>query len=269
METFMDQLVVFATTYGLKIIGAILILILGRIAAGLARKIVKKMMRKTDVDKAIIGFVGSLTFTLILAFAFIAALAKFGVQTASFVAVLGALGFAIGFALQGSLSNFASGVMILIFRPFKVEDFINAAGIAGTVKEIGLFNTILATPDNVKVIVPNSKLNSDIIKNFSANDIRRVDMAFGIGYGSSITKAYETINKILKADKRILKKPAVQVAVAELADSSVNFIVRPWVKKEDYWDVKFDLTRTIKERFDLEDIEIPFPQHVVHMAKEG
>jgi small conductance mechanosensitive channel len=269
METFMDQLIVFATTYGLKIIGAILILIIGRIAAGIGRKIVIRIMGKSDVDAALIKFVASLTYILIIVFAVIAALAKFGIQTASFVVVLGALGFAIGFALQGSLSNFASGIMILIFRPFKVGDFIIGAGVSGTVKEIGIFNSILSTPDNVKVVVPNSKLNGDVIKNYSVNDNRRLDMVIGIGYSSSIAKAYETIEKILKEDQRVLEDPAPIIAVSELADSSVNFVVRPWVKREDYWDTKFDLTRKIKEQFDANEIEIPFPQHVVHMAEES
>jgi small conductance mechanosensitive channel len=243
MENFMDQLIIFATTYGLKVLGAVLILIIGRIVAGVARRFVRKILKKSNADEAIISFAASLTFILIIVFAFIAALAKFGVQTASFVAVMGAAGFAVGFALQGSLSNFAAGVMILIFRPFKVGDFIDAAGVTGVVKEVGIFNTVIST--------------------------RRVDMVFGIGYGSSIAKAYDTIENILKEDKRILHDPAPQIAVAELADSSVNFVVRPWVSKEDYWDVKFDLTRKVKEQFDATGIEIPFPQHVVHMAKEG
>jgi small conductance mechanosensitive channel len=269
METFMDQLIIFATTYGLKIIGAVLILIIGRIVAGIARKIVHKILRKSDIDEAIIKFVASLTFVLIIVFAVIAALAKFGVQTASFVAVLGAAGFAVGFALQGSLANFAAGVMILIFRPFGVGDFIDAAGVSGVVKEIGIFNSVLSTVDNIKVVVPNGKLSGDVIKNFSGYDIRRVDLVIGIGYRSSIAKAYDTIDKILKEDQRILQDPAAQIAVSELADSSVNFVVRPWVKKEDYWGVKFDLTRKVKEQFDATGIEIPFPQHVVHMAKDG
>jgi small conductance mechanosensitive channel len=269
METFMDQLIIFATTYGLKIVGALLIFIVGRIAAGIARKIVKKIMRKANLDEALISFLASLTFILVIVFAVVAALAKFGVQTASFVAVLGAVGFAVGFALQGSLSNFAAGVMILIFRPFKVGDFIDAAGVVGTVKEIGIFSAIISTVDNIKVIVPNGKLSGDVIKNFSAFDIRRVDMVFGIGYGSSISKAFDTINNILREDKRILQDPAAQIALAELADSSVNFVVRPWVKNEDYWGVKFDVTRKVKEQFDASGIEIPFPQHVVHMAKDA
>jgi small conductance mechanosensitive channel len=266
IKPVVDQLTTFGTTYGLQIIGAIIILIVGRIAAGIGRNIVKKVLEKGKADPAIVSFAGSLIYILILTFAILAALAKFGIQTASFVAILGAAGFAVGFALQGSLSNFAAGVLILAFRPFRVGDFIDAAGVTGTVKDIHLFTTILATPDNVQIIVPNSKLYGDIIKNFSANETRRVDLVIGIGYGASIQEAYETIDGILKQEDRILADPAPQIAVSELADSSVNFVVRPWVKAADYWGVKFDVTRKIKETFDEKGIEIPFPQTTVHMA---
>jgi small conductance mechanosensitive channel len=269
MEKITDQLIVFATTYGLRIVGAILILILGRFFAGMSRKIARRMAKKSNLDDAVASFLSSLIYFLVIAFAVIAALAKFGMQTASFVAVLGAAGFAVGFALQGSLSNFAAGVMILVFRPFKVGDIIEAAGILGKVQDIHLFNTILATLDNVKIIVPNGKIYGDVIKNISAYDTRRVDLVFGIGYSSSIPKAYDVIRNILKEDSRILPEPETQIAVSELADSSVNFVVRPWVKSEDYWTVRFDLTRQVKEAFDAQGIEIPFPQRVVHMATEG
>lgn len=266
IKPVIDQLMNFATTYGLQIIGAIIILIVGRIAAGVCRSIVRRLLEKGKADPAIVSFTGSLTYILVLTFAILAALAKFGIQTASFVAILGAAGFAVGFALQGSLSNFAAGVLILAFRPFRVGDVIDAASVLGTVKDIHLFTTILATPDNVQIIVPNSKLYGDIIKNFSANETRRVDLVIGIGYGSSIQQAYEVIAEILKQDERILADPAPQIAVSELADSSVNFVVRPWVKPADYWNVKFDVTRKIKETFDEKGIEIPFPQTTVHMA---
>jgi small conductance mechanosensitive channel len=267
-QEILDQLLQFGTDYGLKIIGAVIILILGRIAAGIVRKLIKKALERANTDPAIVSFAGSLVYILILTFATLAALAKFGIQTASFVAILGAAGFAVGFALQGSLGNFASGVLILVFRPFRIGDFIDAAGVTGTVKDIHLFTTLLATPDNVQIIVPNGKLYGDIIKNYSANDTRRVDMVIGIGYGSSMKKAAELMEGLIKADERILTDPAPTIAVAELADSSVNFIVRPWVKKEDYWTVKFDLTEKIKETFDANDIEIPFPQHSIHMVTE-
>jgi small conductance mechanosensitive channel len=269
MNTVADQLAVFVTTYGIQIIGAIIILILGRIAAGIGRKLVRRVLEKAKTDPAIVGFVGGLTYILILTFAVLAALAKFGIQTASFVAILGAAAFAIGFALQGSLANFAAGVLILVLRPFRVGNYIDGAGVAGTVKEIQLFTTVLATPDNVKIMVPNSKLFGNTIKNFSAFDTRRIDMVFGIGYSSDIQKAYEIISNLIKEDNRILSDPASQIAVSDLADSSVNFVVRPWVNRADYWSVRFDLTRKIKETFDANGIEIPFPQRVVHMVSEG
>ena len=263
-----DQLLVFITTYGIKIIGAIVILILGRIAAGLGRRIVRRILEKSNVDVAIVKFVGTLTYFLILIFALLAALAKFGIQTASFVAILGAAAFAIGFALQGSLANFAAGVLILVLRPFKVGDYIIGAGEGGTVQEIQLFTTVLATPDNVKMMIPNGKLFGETIKNFSTYDTRRVDLVFGIGYSSDIQKAYDVMMDIITKDARILSDPPPQIAVSELADSSVNFVIRPWVKKEDYWSVRFDLTRKIKEAFDENNIEIPFPQQTVHVLTE-
>ncbi len=264
----MDQLMVFATTYGLQIIGAILILILGRLAAGLVRKAVRRLLRKAEADEAIGSFAANLSFVLVMVFTIIAALSKFGIQTTSFVAILGAVGFAVGFALQGSLSNFASGIMILAFRPFKVGDLVEAAGVKGTVKEIQLFNTVLATLDNVKVIVPNGKLYGDVIKNISGYDTRRVDLVIGIGYASSMQQAYDIIQGLIKEDSRILTDPVPQIAVAELTDSSVNFVVRPWVQSSDYWHVRFDLTRKIKEKFDAAGVEIPFPQRTVHLVRE-
>jgi small conductance mechanosensitive channel len=266
MNTAVDQLAIFVTMYGLKIIGAIIILILGRIAAGIGRRIVKGMLERSKTDPSIVSFVGSLTYIMILTFAVLAALAKFGIQTASFIAILGAAGFAIGFALQGSLANFAAGVLILVLRPYRVGDFIDSAGVAGIVKDIQLFTTVLATPDNIKIMVPNGKIFGDVIKNITAYDTRRVDLVFGIGYSSDIQKAHDVMTNLIKEDPRVLSDPGTQIAVAELADSSVNFVARPWVKKEDYWDVKFDLTRKIKEAFDANDIEIPFPQRVVHMV---
>ncbi|MDY6838579.1 MAG: mechanosensitive ion channel [Thermodesulfobacteriota bacterium] len=260
-----DQMVIFVTTYGLKAVGAIVILIVGRVAAGLGRKIVKRILERAKTEPSVVSFVGSLTFILILTFAVLAALAKFGIQTASFVAVLGAAGFAVGFALQGSLANFAAGVLILVLRPYRVGDFIEAAGVAGSVKDVQLFTTVLATPDNIKIMVPNGKIFGDVIKNVSGFDTRRVDLVMGIGYDSDIQKAHDVMTRIINEDPRILSDPAPQIAVSELADSSVNFVVRPWVKAADYWAVRFDLTRKIKEAFDESGIEIPFPQQVVHM----
>ncbi len=268
MESISTQLAVFFTTYGLKIIGAILILIVGRIIAGIGRKTVTRLLEKSKTDPAVVSFVSSLTYVLILTLAVLAALAKFGIQTASFVAILGAAGFAVGFALQGSLGNFAAGVLILVLRPFKVGDYIMGAGEAGTVKAIRLFTTELATPDNVKIMIPNGKLFGDTIKNVSGYDTRRIDLVIGIAYDSDIQRAHDVIADLIAQDERILKDPAPQIAVSELADSSVNLVVRPWVASQDYWAVRFALTRNIKEGFDQNGIEIPFPQRVVHTVAE-
>jgi small conductance mechanosensitive channel len=268
MSETLNQIKMFLATYGMQVIGAIIILILGRIGASIGRKLIKGLLIKAKTDKAVVSFVSNLTYFLILTFAVLAALAKFGIQTASFVAVIGAAGFAVGFALQGSLGNFAAGVLILVLRPFKTGDYIDGAGVAGTVKDIELFNTILATVDNVKIMVPNGKLFGNVIKNFSAYDTRRIDLVVGIGYGSSIGKAVEVLQELIKKETRILSDPPAQIAVNELADSSVNLVVRPWVKKGDYWDVRWALTRAIKEAFDEHGIEIPFPQHVVHTVSE-
>jgi len=268
MEDIIKQLTAFGAEYGIKIIGAIIILIVGRIVAGIVRRSVRKILEKSKTDPTIVSFVSTLVYLLVLVFVILAALKKFGVDTASFVAILAAAGFAVGFALQGSLANFAAGVMILVFRPYRVGDFIDAAGVAGTVKDVHVFNTIIDTPDNIKVIVPNGKIYGDVIKNLSGRDTRRIDLVIGISYDAPIGKAHEVAMQIMKGDPRVLGEPEPMVAVAELADSSVNLVVRPWVKKEDYWAVKFDVTRKIKEAFDANGIEIPFPQHVVHMASK-
>jgi small conductance mechanosensitive channel len=264
VDNLMDTLVTFATGYGIKIVGAILLLIIGRMVAAFARRLSKRVLSNRGVDPAIVSFVGGLLYYLILAFTVIAVLNNFGVQTASLVAVLGAAGFAIGLALQGSLANFAAGIMLLIFRPFRIGDYVEVAGTSGTVRELGLFTTVLTTPDNIKIMIPNGKAFGDIIKNVTAFDTRRVDLVIGIGYGSPIDKAIGVLNDILNTDARILDDPAPQIAVAELDDSSVNLVVRPWVKTSDYWPVRLDLTKRIKEAFDENNIEIPFPQMVVH-----
>ncbi|MBC8423253.1 mechanosensitive ion channel [bacterium] len=250
--------------YGLSVLGAVAVLIIGRILAGWARKLVLRALARTDVDQAIVAFLGSLAYYGLIIFAVIVALEKFGVETASLVAVLGAAGFAVGFALQGSLSNFAAGIMLLIFRPYKIGDVIDAAGVVGKVREMHLFTTIVYTPDNIKIIIPNSKLFGDTIKNITAEDTRRVDMVVGIGYDSDIPKAMKIMQDLLDKDERVLPEPAPQIAVSELADSSVNLVVRPWTKTGDYWGLKFDFNEAVKKAFDAEGIEIPFPQMVVH-----
>jgi small conductance mechanosensitive channel len=264
MENAVETLIQFATSYGLRIIGAILVLVIGRMVAGIARRGIRRALARTDTDAAIVSFVSSLGYYLVIIVAVLAALKNFGIETASLVAVLGAVGFAIGFALQGSLANFAAGIMLLVFRPYRIGEFVEVGGVAGTVRDMGLFSTVMTTPDNVRVIMPNGKIFGDTIKNYAGEDTRRVDMVVGIGYDSPVPRAIEIMQGLLDADSRVLQDPEPVIAVAELADSSVNLVVRPWVRKEDYWAVKFDFTRRVKEEFDANDIEIPFPQRVVH-----
>lgn len=250
--------------FGMNVIGAIFILILGRIAAGITKKLITRVFLKTKTDKAVISFTANLSYFAVLIFAILAALAKFGIQTTSFVAVLGAAGLAVGLALQGALSNFAAGVMLLILRPFRIGDYIEGAGVAGTVKELDLFTTVLATVDNIKIMVPNAKLFGDVIKNISGYDLRRIDLEIGIGYMSPIDKAKDILASVIKKDPRILTDPPVEIAVSTLGNSSVTIVFRPWVKRENYWDVRFDLMHRVKESFEKNGIEIPFPQQVVY-----
>jgi small conductance mechanosensitive channel len=264
MHNVIDQIILNLGMFGMNVIGAITILILGRIAAGITKKVLIRVFSKTKTDKAVSSFVANLSYFAVLIFAILAALAKFGIQTTSFVAVLGAAGLAIGLALQGALSNFAAGVMLLILRPFRIGDFIEGAGVAGTVKELDLFTTVLATVDNMKIMVPNAKLFGDVIKNVSGYDLRRIDLEIGIGYTSSIEKAKGILSSLMNDDPRILIDPPPEVAVSALRDSSVNIVFRPWVRRENYWDVRFDLMHRVKDSFDANGIEIPFPQQVVH-----
>jgi small conductance mechanosensitive channel len=264
MQNMVDQIVLNLGMFGMNVIGAICILILGRIAAGIIKKVILRVFSKTKTDKAVTSFVANISYFAVLIFAILAALAKFGIQTTSFVAVLGAAGLAIGLALQGTLSNFAAGVMLLILRPFRIGDYIEGAGVAGTVKELDLFTTVLATVDNVKIMVPNAKLFTDVIKNISGYDLRRIDLEFGIGYTSPIDKARDILTSLVKEDSRILSDPPAEIAVSALRDSSVTIVFRPWVKRENYWDVRFDLMHKVKDSFEKNGIEIPFPQQVVY-----
>ena len=267
MENIGLKLQEWLALYGLKIIAAIAILILGRIAAGLARSLVRRILRKSKVDETLISFLGSLTYIGILAFIVIAAVAQLGVQTASFIAVLGAAGLAVGLALQGSLANFAAGVLMIIFKPFKIGDYITAGGVSGSVEAIGIFTTELKSPDNRKIIVPNAKVTGDSIVNFSAKEQRRIDMIAGVSYSDDLSKVKQVLEGIMAEDDRILKDPAPTIGLLEMADSSINFAVRPWVKTADYWDVFFATQEKIKQRFDAEGISIPFPQRDVHLYK--
>jgi small conductance mechanosensitive channel len=256
------------TTFGVKLITAIIILVVGRWVVGLISRSIRRLMVKRESEPALISFIGSLVRILLMAFVVIAALGQLGIQTTSLVAILGAAGLAIGLALQGSLANFAAGVLMLIFKPFKVGDYITAGGESGTVEEIRIFTTHLKSPDNRAIIIPNAQITSGSITNFSAKDTRRVDLVFGIGYDDDIKKAKDVISDILAKDERVLKDPAPTIALSELADSSVNFVVRPWVKSADYWAVFFDVNEAVKLRFDAEGIGIPFPQRDVHLYQK-
>lgn len=263
-----DGIVMIVTTYGLKVVGAIAILIVGWIAAGWARRFVINALSKSDrVDKMLHGFFGSLVKYLILAITVIAVLNQFGVQTASLIAVLGAAGLAIGLALQGTLSNVAAGVMLLIFRPFRIDDYVDIGGKSGTVKTVGLFVTELATLDNVQIIMPNSQVWGTAIYNYTFHDVRRVDLLVGVAYEDDAEKAMEVLLQEARKDARILNDPEEPfIAVAELADSSVNLTLRVWCNTGEYWNVKFDLTNAVKKRLDAEGITIPYPQRQVHMT---
>jgi len=265
MENVIQRVWELLTIYGLKIIAAIVIFIVGRWVAKAIKNLTEKVMRKKKVDVTLISFIGDLTYFILLAFIIIAALNQLGIQTTSFIAILGAAGLAVGLALQGSLANFAAGILMIIFCPFKVGDYIEGAGVAGTVESIQIFTTNLVTPDHKTVIIPNSKLTGDNITNWSSKGTRRVDLVVGISYGDNVDKAKQIIIDVLSKDDRILKDPAPVVAVKELADSSVNFVVRPWVNTSDYWKVYFDTIEIIKERFDEEGVSIPFPQRDVHL----
>ena len=267
MQEILSKLMGWAALYGLKALAALVIIIVGWFVAKGIRSVVRKMLTKGRVDLTLVSFVSSLTYAVVMAFVIIAALGQLGVQTTSFVAVIGAAGLAIGLALRGYLANFAAGVLMIIFKPFKVGDYIEAAGTAGTVEEIGIFTTDLRSSDNKKVIVPNSKATSDVIVNYSAKSERRVDIVAGVGYGDDLDKVRRVLEEILAEDERILSEPAPTIGVLELAGSSVNFAVRPWVKTEDYWAVFFATQEKIKKRFDAEGISIPFPQQDVHIHK--
>jgi len=265
-----EEAVNLLTAYGLDVIGAILILIFGfwlakKVHAGVARNLEKT----GKIDLTLTTFFASMAKYLVIIVTILAVLNQFGIETTSLVAVVGAAGLAIGLALQGTLSNVAAGVMLLIFRPFKVGDFIEAAGHSGSVKELNLFMTVMATGDNIKIMVPNSQMWGDSIRNFSSNPTRRVDLVMGIGYEDDIDQAMEVMHQVIAENELVLKDPEPFIAVSELADSSVNFVVRAWVKSGDYWPVKFGLTRAMKLRFDEKGINIPYPHQTIYMHKEN
>lgn len=258
----------YAIPWGINIAMAIVIYIIGRLVVGIILSVFRRVMAKSKYDAMLVDFLEAIISAVLMLFVIVASLDQLGVDTTSLVAILGAAGLAIGLSLQDSLKNFAAGVMLLVFKPFKSGDFVEAGGTAGTVNKIGIFTTTMTSPDNKEIIVPNGGIYGGNITNFSAKDTRRVDMVVGIGYDADLLKAKNILLEMIAADDRILKDPAPTVAVAELADSSVNFIVRPWVKSADFWGVKFDFTEAVKLRFDKEGISIPFPQMDVHLHKE-
>jgi len=266
-----DEVITLLKTTGLdfaiNLATAIAIFFVGRIIVRLLTRGMRKVMEQQDVDKTLISFVSNFVSMVLLIFVIIAAISALGIQTTSFIAILGAAGLAIGLALQGSLSNFAAGVLIVLFRPYKAGDWIEAAGVSGSVEEVQMLTTVLKTGDNKQVIVPNSQIMDSIITNYSTNDKRRVDMTVGVSYEDNLDKVRKTLEELVSADDRILDDPACTIAVSELADSSVNFVLRPWVATADYWGVKSDLTEAIKKRFDEEGISFPFPQQDVHLYK--
>lgn len=253
--------------WGIKIIIALAIFYVGRVVVGIIVRVIGKIMRRQEVDEMLVRFVLSIVRWLLLLFVIIAALSQLGIDTTSLIALLGAAGLAIGLSLQSSLSNFASGVMIIVFRPFKKGDFVEAGGATGVIDNITIFTTTMTTPDNKEVIIPNGSVMGGNITNYSARPTRRVDMVFGISYDDDIRQAKQLLEEIIAADDRVLADPAPVIVVGELADSSVNFLVRPWVNAADYWGVYWDTTETVKLKFDAAGLSIPYPQMDLHIDK--
>jgi small conductance mechanosensitive channel len=266
LEFDMENIVsMYVVPWSINIALAIVVFVVGRLISKGLVNILERLLTRAKVDAMLVEFIGSIAKAMLLLFVVIASLDMLGLNTTSLIAMLGAAGLAVGLALQGSLQNFASGVLLIIFRPFQVGNFIEAGGIAGTVEKITIFNTIMLTPDNREIIVPNGAIYGGTITNISARETRRIDMVFGISYGDDIKKAKDILMQAMESDERILKDPAPMVALSELGDSSVNFVVRPWVNAADYWAVKFDFIEHIKLAFDENGVSIPFPQMDIHM----
>jgi small conductance mechanosensitive channel len=268
VNTYVELAKGLVAAYGLKVIAAIVIFIVGKWLSGVLSRAVGRAMARAKTDEILVKFVRNIVYAGLLAFVILAAIAQLGIQTTSFIAVIGAAGLAVGLALQGSLSNFAAGVMLIIFRPFKVGDFIEAAGTSGVVEEIMIFSTKMKSPDNKQLYVPNGGIISGTIVNYSAKDQRRVDLVFGCGYGDDIKQAKALLEEIVTGNPLVLGDPAPTIGVLELGDNSVNFAVRPWVNTADYWDAYFQITEAVKERFDAAGLSIPFPQQDVHLVKD-
>lgn len=266
-QEYIDLAINFTSSYGMKILGALIIFTIGKWIARRIQHVIVKLMQRNKVDDTLVSFIESIVYIMLMVVVILASINTLGVQTTSFVAILGAAGLAIGLALQGTLGNVGSGVLLISFRPFKMGDFVTVGGETGTVAGISIFATTLHTLDNKVVIVPNAAVSGGNITNFSARETRRIDLIFGIGYGDDLRKAKSILEDIMKEDSRILSEPAPFVGVSELGDSSVNFVFRPWVKSDDYWDVYFDMHEKVKLTFDKKGISIPFPQMDIHLNK--
>jgi small conductance mechanosensitive channel len=253
------------TAFALNLLAAILIFIIGRWLSGLISRIIAQIMTKAKIERLLVTFVQHMTYFALLAFVVIAALDRIGIKLTALIAMIGAAALAVAFALQGSLSNFAAGILMVIFKPFKVGDFVQIAGAQGTVQEIQVLTTVINSPDNVRIIIPNAQVTAGTIQNFTANDTRMINLTIGVSYDDDLKKAKQVIESVLTADARILKTPAPTVAVSELGDSSVKIVVRPWVKPADYWDVYFDITEKLKVAIESNGMSIPFTQYDVHI----
>lgn len=268
MDINAEAIIAWVSVYSINILGAVLIFAVGRWLARRITNLVVRILKRNEVEETLEIFLRNLTYYILLAVVVIAALGRVGVNTTSLLALFGTAGLAIGLALKDSLSNFAAGVLLILFRPFDIGDVVSAAGITAKVDKITIFNTVFSTGDNQVIIVPNSKILDDTITNINARDTRRIDLTVGIGYSDNIGRTKEILEGLAREDSRILTDPAPAVAVSELADSSVNLVFRPWVKTEDYWGVRFDLTEKIKNALDSAGISIPFPQQDVHLIVE-
>ena len=268
MDIDVDAIVGWISLYAFNIIGALLIFIVGKWLARRIADLLAKLLEKNNVDRTLVNFLTNLVYYTMVVLVVVAAVGRLGVNTTSFLTIIGAAGLAVGLALKDSLSNFAAGVMLVLFRPFTIGDVVSTAGITAKVEKITIFNTLFCTPDNQLVIVPNNKIISDIITNINAKDTRRIDLVVGISYTDDMIQTKDILEGLAKADTRILTDPATTIAVAELADSCVNLVFRPWVKTDDYWAVRFDLTENIKNALDEAGISIPFPQQDVHLFVE-
>lgn len=269
LSRVLDSLVEQGAALGWTLIKALLVFIVGRFLISMINKLVQRVLLKRNIDPSIKTFVGSLIHIILMILLIVSVVGALGVQTASFAALLASAGVAIGMALSGNLSNFAGGLIILIFKPYKVGDFIEAQNLSGTVREIQIFHTVLTTTDNKVIYIPNGSLSSSAVINYSYQQVRRIDWTFGVEYGTDYAKVKGILEEILAKDERILQEPAAPfIAMSQLADSSVNYVVRVWVNSPDYWNVYYDITRIVYERFNAEGIGFPFPQLTIHQAKD-